>query len=145
MIKNIIIVVLLLSLSVGGYLVNGTINTLKATITALHIKHKKNILKTKIKERGKRVLAAVPVLGLIAIGWFEKQEYEEWKQDNPDGTPEQYANEVADLVYEVAESYYYEDITQEKSDRDSMESNTNDTIPKQTNPNSTNWDYFDSE
>jgi len=144
MIKNIIIVVLLLSLSVGGYLVNSTINTLKATITALHIKHKKNILKTKIKERGKRVLAAIPIAGLIAIGWFEKQEYEEWKQDNPDGTPEQYANEVADLVYEGAESYY-EDITQENSDSDSMENNTNDTISKKTDPDSTNLDYFDSE
>lgn len=144
MIKNIIIVVLLLSLSVGGYLVNSTINTLKATITALHIKHKKNILKTKIKERGKRVLTAIPIAGLIAIGWFEKQEYEEWKQDNPDGTPEQYANEVADLVYEVAESYY-EDITQENSDSDSMENNTNDTISKKTDPDSTNLDYFGSE
>ena len=144
MIKNIIIVVLILSLSVGGYLVNGTINTLKSTIAALHIKHKKNILKTKIKERGKRVLTAIPVVGLIAIGWFETQEYEEWKQDNPDGTPEQYANEVADLVYEVAESYY-EDITQENSDTDSMESDTSDIMPQQADPNSTYLDYFDTE
>ncbi|RKZ89318.1 MAG: hypothetical protein DRQ39_01025 [Gammaproteobacteria bacterium] len=135
MIKNFIIVVLFLSLSVGGYLVNGTINTLKSTITALHIKHKKNILKTKIKERGKRVLTAIPIAGLIAIGWFEKLEYEEWKQDNPDGTPEQYANEVADLVYEIAESYYQE-ILEENSSNSALENNTRDKLPQQTDPNS---------
>ena len=133
MIKNFIIVVLLLSLSVGGYLVNGTINTLKSTITALHIKHKKNILKTKIKERGKRILTAIPIAGLIAIGWFEKLEYEEWKQDNPDGTPEQYANEVADLVYEVAESYYQE-IIEESSSNSSLENNASDKLPSQSDP-----------
>ena len=136
MIKNLIIVVLFLSLSIGGYLINGTINTLKATITALHIKHKKNILKTKIKERGKRVLTAIPIAGLIAIGWFEKLEYEEWKQDNPDGTPEQYANEVASLVYEVAESYY-EDIMEESSYNDPLEKDAIDNLPQQTNPDNT--------
>jgi len=136
MIKNLIIVVLFLSLSIGGYLINGTINTLKATITALHIKHKKNIVKTKIKERGKRVLTAIPIAGLIAIGWFEKLEYEEWKQDNPDGTPEQYANEVASLVYEVAENYY-EDIMEESSYDDSLEKDAIDNLPQQTNPDHT--------
>ena len=136
MIKNLIIVVLFLSLSIGGYLVNSTINILKSTITALHIKHKKNILKTKIKERGKRVLTAIPIAGLIAIGWFEKLEYEEWKQDNPDGTPEQYANEVADLMYEVAESYY-EEIIEENASNDSSESDTSDKLPQRTDPSST--------
>ncbi|NQZ52786.1 MAG: hypothetical protein HRT93_00895 [Piscirickettsiaceae bacterium] len=106
MIKNIIIVVLLLSISIGGFFVSSTISLLKSTMTTLQIKHKKAIVKTKIKERGKRVLAAIPIAGLIAVVWFEKLEYEEWQQDNPDGTPEQYSKEMADLVYEMADEYY---------------------------------------
>jgi membrane-associated protease RseP (regulator of RpoE activity) len=108
MVKNIIIVVLLLSISIGGVFASSTINLLKSTITTLQIKHKKAIVKTKIKERGKRVLAAIPIVGLIAVAWFEKLEYEEWHQDNPDGTPEQYSKEMADLVYEMADEYYEE-------------------------------------
>lgn len=108
MIKSIIIVVLLLSISIGGFFASSTIILLKSTITTLQIKHKKATVKTKIKERGKRVLAAIPIAGLIAVVWFEKLEYEEWQQDNPDGTPEQYSKEMADLVYEMADEYYEE-------------------------------------
>ncbi|MFW5451512.1 MAG: hypothetical protein ACKE9I_07940 [Methylophagaceae bacterium] len=108
MIKNIIIIALLLSLSLGGFLANNAIGILKSTITTLQIKHKKAIVKTKVKERGKRVLAAIPIAGLIALAWFEKLEYDEWKMDHPEGSPEQYSNEMADLIHEVADEYYAE-------------------------------------
>ncbi|PHS71608.1 MAG: hypothetical protein COB23_01170 [Methylophaga sp.] len=130
MLKNLIILILLCGLSMGGYLANNTINLLKSTITTLQIKHQKKLLKTKIKERGKRVVTAIPIVGLIAVGWFEKLEYEEWKQDNPDGTPQQYADEVATLVYEVAESYY-EDITEQNADGASLDN----TATNSNNPN----------
>ena len=103
MIKNIIIIALLISVSVGGYMAINTIDGLKGTITALTIKHKKQLLKTKVKERGKRLLAAIPVVGIVAIGWFEKQEYEEWKEDNPDGTFDDYSNEVINATSEAAD------------------------------------------
>lgn len=109
MIKNIIIVILFASLSFGGYFVDKTIDALKATIATLHIKHKNDILKTKMKERGKRLLAAIPVAGVLAVGWFEKNEYEEWKLENPDGTLEEYTSEIkqvaAEVASEVASSY----------------------------------------
>lgn len=108
MIKNLIIIILLLALSVGGVIVNNTIGLLQSTITTLQIQHKKAILKTKIKERGKRILTAVPVVGLAALAWFEKTEYDEWKQDNPDGTPEQYSQEMMAAITDVAEEYYQE-------------------------------------
>ena len=102
MAKNLIILTLLLSLSGGAYFSFDVIDKLKGTIVALTIKHKKQIVKTKGKERGKRLLAAIPVVGLLAIGWFEKEEYDEWKEDNPDGTLEQYTNEMTDASKEVA-------------------------------------------
>ncbi|MEO1889477.1 MAG: hypothetical protein ABGX33_06140 [Cycloclasticus sp.] len=49
------------------------------------------------------MLAAIPIVGLVAIGWFEKQEYDEWKEDHPDGTFEEYKNEVVDATSDVAE------------------------------------------
>lgn len=118
MIKNIIIVVLSSALLSGGYFANSRINkltntvtsiaALKTTIKALHIQHKKAIFKTKLKERGKRALALLPVAGLVAVSWFEKQEYDEWKQDNTTGTFKQYINEVSGTVQEIADSYYEE-------------------------------------
>lgn len=93
---------LLLSLSGGAYFSFDIIDKLKGTITALTLQHKKQLVKTKVKERGKRLLAAIPVVGLVTIGWFEKEEYDEWKEENPDGTLEQYTNEMTDASKEVA-------------------------------------------
>lgn len=102
MAKNIIIAVLLFSLAGGGYLATTTIGNLKNAITALTIKHKKTILKTKVKERGKRLLATIPVVGLVMVGWFEKQEYDEWKLDNPNGTLSEYQSQMLDAASDVA-------------------------------------------
>jgi hypothetical protein len=108
MLKNIIILLLIGSLSIGGYVASKTIDGLKTAMVALQVKHKKQIVKTKVKERGKRVLALLPVVGLAAVAWFEKQEYDEWKTDNPDGTPEQYADEMTEVIKEISLSYYEE-------------------------------------
>lgn len=118
MIKNIIIALLAASLIASSYIANSRINELsetaatigklKATISALQYKHKKAILRTKLRERGKRALAVIPVAGLIAVGWFEKQEYEEWKQENPQGTAELYFDEVSKVVQEMSADYYEE-------------------------------------
>lgn len=112
MIKNIIIAVLLSALAAGGYAANSTLSQLKTaeaavsalqtTVSALRLKHKQDILKTKIKERGKRIVVALPVAGLVALGWFEKAEYDEWKQEHPQGTLQQYSSEMGASVKEVA-------------------------------------------
>jgi hypothetical protein len=113
MIKNIIIAMLLLCLAGGGYIANRTIDRLEQAIALLHVKHKKDILKTKARERGKRVLTAIPVAGLVALAWFEKREYDEWQQEHPDGTPRRYLREVSDATreaaLEIADSYCTED------------------------------------
>lgn len=113
MIRNIIIAVLLLCLAGGGYMANRTIDRLEHAIALLHVKHKKDILKTKARERGKRVLTAIPVAGLVALAWFEKREYDEWRQDHPDGTPHIYLREVSgatrEAALEIADSYCKED------------------------------------
>ncbi|MCW9025189.1 MAG: hypothetical protein OQK73_11015 [Gammaproteobacteria bacterium] len=122
MLKNIIILLLISSLSIGGYVANKTIDGLKTAMVALQLKHKKQIVKTKVKERGKRVLALLPVVGIAAVAWFEKKEYDEWKTDNPDGTPEQYTDEMTEVIKEISLSYY-EELKEEMPDIHSPQGN----------------------
>jgi len=56
---------------------------------------KKQKAKIKAKERLRRSIMAVPMVGTGLLIYFEEQDYQEWKQDNPDGTPSKYACEVA--------------------------------------------------
>ncbi len=56
-------------------------------ILTLEAMHKAELLEAKIRERGKRFISAIPIAGTVAMGWFEKIEYDEWKADNPNGTP----------------------------------------------------------
>jgi hypothetical protein len=108
MIKNSLIILLLISLSTGGWLANRIIQNLNQAMVMLQLKHKQEIARTKIKERGKRLLAALPVAGIIAASWFEKREYDEWKAEHPQGTPEQYAQEVSALVIDMSRRFYQE-------------------------------------
>ena len=59
--------------------------TTEATATAL--KHRKEIsravAKTKAKARLKQTLVMVPIAGIAAAAYFEEQDYQEWKQQNP--------------------------------------------------------------
>ena len=77
--------------------------TTEATATAL--KHRKEIskavAKTKAKARLKRVLVMVPIVGIGAGAYFEEQDYQEWKHQNPNGKRQDYACEVAALTAEV--------------------------------------------
>ena len=43
----------------------------------------------------------VPLAGLAAGVYFEEQEYEEWLEDNPDGSRQEYLCEVTVLSSEV--------------------------------------------
>ena len=77
--------------------------TVEATATAL--KHRKEIAKavarTKAKARLKRALVMVPIAGIAAGAYFEEQDYQEWKQQHPNGNRQDYACEVAALTAEV--------------------------------------------
>ena len=77
--------------------------TAEATATAL--KHRKEIAKavarTNAKARLKRALVMVPIAGIAAGVYFEEQDYQEWKQQNPNGNRQDYACEVAALTAEV--------------------------------------------
>lgn len=116
--KKVLILIFLGVFAVAGVIVNGVFNvfekSMQATLTTtmakhkkeiaqLKAKHKKEIAKVKAKERSKRSLAAIPIVGSIAALWTGKEvqdDYKEWKIDNPEGTPKEYAQEQVELVTE---------------------------------------------
>lgn len=53
--------------------------------------------RTKAIARMKRVLVAIPVAGIGLVGYFEKQDYDEWLEDHPEGNPQMYACEVSQI------------------------------------------------
>ncbi|KAA0909426.1 hypothetical protein FLO80_21620 [Aquicoccus porphyridii] len=84
-----------------------TVGTMSATAGATALAHRKQLAKavarTKAKARLRRAIVAIPVAGLGAIAYFEEQDYQEWREDNPEGTRQQYACEVASLTAEVVD------------------------------------------
>lgn len=115
MLKNLIIgslaAVLIAGGSYGYRLVDrletatDTIQALQAGMTAMRLRHGRKLAQTKLRERGKRILTAVPIAGTAAAIWFEQQAYADWKQEHPDGSLEQYADEMSTVVGEILTEY----------------------------------------
>ncbi|MEE4202926.1 MAG: hypothetical protein V2I45_04805 [Halieaceae bacterium] len=78
-----------------------------ANAAAAAVQHRKEVARavarTKAKARLRRLIAAVPVLGVGAIIYYEDQDYEEWLKENPDGKRGDYACEVSHFSAEVVD------------------------------------------
>ncbi|MEN0088226.1 MAG: hypothetical protein AAF737_07310 [Pseudomonadota bacterium] len=59
------------------------------------------LARAKAKARLRRVMAAIPILGLGVAAELERRDYLEWKTENPDGDFTQYSCEIAALSAEV--------------------------------------------
>jgi len=86
---------------------SATVATMSAKAAATAVQHRKQlaraVAKTKAKARLRRAVVAVPIAGVGAIAYFEEQDYQEWTEQNPEGTRRQYACEVASLTAEVVD------------------------------------------
>lgn len=84
-----------------------TVATMSASAAATAVAHRKQLVKAvakaKAKARLRRAIVAVPFVGVGAITYFEEQDYREWLEQNPGGTRQQYACEVASLTAEVVD------------------------------------------
>ena len=113
LLKNTIFVVWLIgalaSISIGmaifTFQATATVARLSAEAANTAIRHRKEIAKAvtkvKAKARLKRIITMVPLAGLAAGAYFEEQEYEEWLEDNQDGSRQEYLCEVTVLSSEV--------------------------------------------
>lgn len=96
-----------ISLGVWAVSLTAQVTTMTASAAAAAIAHRKAIaaavLRTKAKARLRRALVVVPVAGIAAAIAFEREDYLEWKQDNPDGDLEAYGCEVSTVSAEVVD------------------------------------------
>lgn len=73
----------------------------KKEVTKTKVNHKKQVAKIKMKERSKRWFSSIPILGTVLLFWTGKDEYddyESWKQENPNGSAESYAKYKGELL-----------------------------------------------
>ena len=100
--------------------------TAEATATAL--KHRKEIAKavarTNAKARLKRALVMVPIAGIAVAAYFEEQDYQEWKQENPNGNRQDYACEIAVFSAEVLDDSLREILDQLRPSRTQLTNHT---------------------
>lgn len=59
------------------------------------------VTRTKAKARLRRMVVMVPVAGIAAAGYFEEQDYQEWKAQNPGLGRTDYACEVSRVSADV--------------------------------------------
>ena len=50
----------------------------------------------------------VPVVGIAAVGYFEEQDFQEWKEENPDLGRSDYACEMSQVSAEVIDEMLQE-------------------------------------
>lgn len=95
------------SLGVWAVSLTAQVTTMTAGAAAAAIANRKAIaaavLRTKAKARLRRALVVVPVAGIGAAIAFERQDFLEWKQNNPDGDLEAYGCEVSVVSAEVVD------------------------------------------
>lgn len=104
-------------------------------IANLSKEHMKDKIKIKAKARAKakiqRGVAAIPIVGLAALAIFEKMEFDDWKKDHPDGTPEEYAREM----YETSQELFneeYRDFEEKYRDFEKYASQASESFEKYT-------------
>ena len=96
-----------ITLGIQAVTLAAQVTTLSASAAATAIRHRKDVARavarTKAKARLRRALVAVPIVGGGAMVYFERQDYQDWQAENPEGSFADYTCEVAALSAEVVD------------------------------------------
>lgn len=88
------------------------VGTMGATAAATALANRKAIAaavaRTKAKARLRRMAVAVPIVGLGLVAEFERRDFLEWQEENPEGTYGNYGCEVAAVSAEVLDEVLQE-------------------------------------
>jgi uncharacterized membrane protein YebE (DUF533 family) len=76
------------------------------------------VTRTKAKARLRRMVVMVPVAGIAAAGYFEEQDYQEWKAQNPDLGRADYACEMSRISADVVDEMLQDLPEDVRPDRD---------------------------
>jgi heme/copper-type cytochrome/quinol oxidase subunit 2 len=101
-----------LTLGLWAFQLTATVAVMTANAASMAIRHRKEmaraVAKAKAKARLRRVLVAIPFVGVTAVIAFEAQDYQEWQEENPGKTSNDYACEVSSLSAEVMDEVLQE-------------------------------------
>jgi hypothetical protein len=101
-----------ISLGLWAFQLTATVATMTANAASMAIRHRKDmaraVAKVKAKARLRRMLVAVPLIGLPVAAAFEVRDYEEWQAENPSKDFNDYACEVSSLSAEVMDEVLQE-------------------------------------
>ena len=75
--------------------------TLSKSVATQAVQNRRQIARLAAKARLRRIVAAVPLAGIAAAGYFEERDRREWLEANPGKTNADYACQVAELTTEV--------------------------------------------
>ena len=101
-----------LTLGLWAFQLTATVAAMTANVASMTIRHRKDmaraVAKVKAKARLRRMLVAVPLIGIPVAAAFEVRDYEEWQAENPDKDLNDYACEVSSLSAEVMDEVLQE-------------------------------------
>lgn len=93
------------SMGIWAISLTAQVTTMTASAAAAAVANRKAIAaavaRTKAKARLRRALVILPIAGMAAAVAFERQDYLEWKEENPEGDVEEYGCEVGTISAEV--------------------------------------------
>ena len=93
------------SMGIWAISLTAQVTTMTASAAATAIANRKAIAaavaRTKAKARLRRALVILPIAGVAAAVAFEREDYLEWKEENPEGDVEDYSCEVSQISAEV--------------------------------------------
>lgn len=72
------------------------------------VQHRQAMARAIARARLRRLVVAIPLVGAGAAVYFERQAYYEWLALYPDGTPEDYACDMAELTADVLDEVVQE-------------------------------------
>jgi hypothetical protein len=111
-----------LSMGIWAVSLTAQVSTMTVSAAATAIANRKAIaaaiVRTKAKARLRRAMLALPIAGVAAAIAFERQDYLDWKKDNPDGDVEDYGCEVGTVSAEVIDDVLQELPGQVRPSRD---------------------------
>ena len=95
------------ALGLQAFTLSAQVATVTASASAAALRHRKELAraatKAKAKARLRRALVAIPIVGTGAAVAFEAQDFQEWQEENPEGSFSDYSCEVASLSAEVVD------------------------------------------
>jgi len=99
-----------LSLSVAAWAAYATWRVAQLTyqVGEMAYQHRRELARAMAKARIRRMTTAIPIVGVGAAVYFERQAYSEWRELYPDGTLDEYACDMAMLTAGVMDEVFQE-------------------------------------